>query len=171
VERTHARKRIRIAIVRDAHVAELRMQQPVQELPTGHSATSNARTDRDVTERVEPLARAPTMLTERSCVHIGVERNRHGQTSPDLLAYVRVSPAPAWECRDVAPLAEESFWSIGPNEPIPIASTGPSRSKKVTARPIVSSGVVVSIVSAARRSSGPLPIAHPHFDPPVSIPP
>jgi hypothetical protein len=60
---------------------------------------------------------------------------------------------------------------MGPNEPIPIASTGPSRSKKATARPIVSAGVVVWIVSAARTSSGPLPTAHCHFDPPVSIPP
>jgi hypothetical protein len=61
--------------------------------------------------------------------------------------------------------------STGPNEPIPIASTGPARTKKAIARPIVSSGVVVGKVSTARKSSGPLPTAHVHLEPPVSIPP
>jgi hypothetical protein len=61
--------------------------------------------------------------------------------------------------------------SRGPNEPIPIASMGPSPSKKATARPIVSAGVVVGIVALARTSSGPVPIAHYHFDPPASMPP
>jgi hypothetical protein len=68
-------------------------------------------------------------------------------------------------------VGDDSFWSIGPNEPIPIASTGPSRSKNATALPIVYAGVVVWIVSAARRLSGPVPTAHSHFDPPVSMPP
>jgi len=68
-------------------------------------------------------------------------------------------------------VGEATFWSTGPNEPIPIASTGPSRSKKATGRSIVSFGVVVAIVSVARRSSGPFPTAHSHFDPPVSMPP
>ena len=54
-------------------------------------------------------------------------------------------------------VGEAGFRSTGPNEPIPIASTGPSRSKKATARPIVSSGVVVGIVAVARRASGPVP--------------
>src|SRR5512132_2560744 len=68
-------------------------------------------------------------------------------------------------------VAELRFWSIGPKDPMPIAATGPSRSKNAIARPIVSSGVDVGIVSVARRSSGPLPTAHSHFEPPVSIPP
>ena len=36
---------------------------------------------------------------------------------------------------------------------------------------IVSAGVVVGKVAVARRSSGPVPIAHSHFDPPASMPP
>jgi hypothetical protein len=63
------------------------------------------------------------------------------------------------------------LWSIGPNEPIPIDFTLSPRSKNAMARSIVSCGVVVRIVSVARRSSGPVPIAHSHLDPPVSIPP
>ena len=68
-------------------------------------------------------------------------------------------------------VGDETLPSSGPNEPIPIASTGPSRSKNATTRSIVSSGVVVGNVSVARRSSGPTPTAHSHFEPPVSIPP
>ena len=68
-------------------------------------------------------------------------------------------------------VGDETFPSSGPNEPIPIASTGPSRSKKATTRSIVSAGAVVGTVSVARRSSGPEPTAHCHFEPPVSIPP
>jgi hypothetical protein len=60
---------------------------------------------------------------------------------------------------------------MGPNEPIPRASTRSFRAKKATARPIVSSGAVVGIVSAARMSFGPVPTAHSHLEPPVSIPP
>jgi hypothetical protein len=44
-------------------------------------------------------------------------------------------------------------------------------SKKAAARPIVSSGVVVGNAVSARRSSGPVPIAHFQVVPPVSIPP
>jgi hypothetical protein len=54
---------------------------------------------------------------------------------------------------------------------MPIASTGPAREKKSTARPIVSFGVVVGIVVTAQSSSGPIAIAHSHFEPPLSIPP
>src|SRR5207244_4682409 len=61
--------------------------------------------------------------------------------------------------------------STGPKEPIPIASTGPARSKKATAWPIVSAGIVVGIDSVARRSAGDVPIAHSHLEPPVSMPP
>jgi len=68
-------------------------------------------------------------------------------------------------------VGEPSRRSTGPNEPTPSASTGPSRSKNAVARAIVSSGVVVGKVSLARRSSGPVPTAHCHFVPPVSIPP
>jgi hypothetical protein len=61
--------------------------------------------------------------------------------------------------------------STGPDEPIPIASTGPSRSKKATASAIVSAGLVVGIVEPARRSSGAVPTAHSHLEPPASMPP
>jgi hypothetical protein len=54
-------------------------------------------------------------------------------------------------------VGDDGFRSRGPNEPIPIASTGPSRSKKATTRPIVSSGIVVGIVPVARTSLGPVP--------------
>src|SRR5579862_1538479 len=68
-------------------------------------------------------------------------------------------------------VGEAGSRSSGPKEPTPSAPTGPSRSKKATARPIVSSGLVVGIVATARMSSGPVPTAHSHFEPPLSTPP
>ena len=68
-------------------------------------------------------------------------------------------------------VGEDGLRSTGPKQPIPTASTGPLRSKNATARPIVSVGVVVEMVSVARRSVGPVPIPHSHFEPPASIPP
>jgi hypothetical protein len=61
--------------------------------------------------------------------------------------------------------------SIGPNEPIPTAATGPLRAKNSTARAIVSSGFPVGKMTVSLMSSGPLPIAETHFVPPASIPP
>ena len=61
--------------------------------------------------------------------------------------------------------------STGPNEPIPTASSGPSRSKNATAPAIVSAGLVVGTVEAAWTSSGPVPTAHSHLEPPASMPP
>jgi len=68
-------------------------------------------------------------------------------------------------------VADVRLGSTGPNEPIPIAPTGPSRSKNSTTLPIVSSGVVVGMVAVAVSASGPVPIAHSHLEPPVSMPP
>ena len=68
-------------------------------------------------------------------------------------------------------VGDSGFRSIGPNEPMPIAASGLAASRNATARPIVSDGVVVGIVSSARMSSGPVPTAHSHVEPPVSIPP
>jgi hypothetical protein len=65
-----------------------------------------------------------------------------------------------------------------PPEPTPadlLADIGmsPARLRVVVmfARLIVSAGVVVGIVAVARRFSGPVPIAHSHLEPPLSIPP
>ena len=43
--------------------------------------------------------------------------------------------------------------------------------KNAAARPMVSSGVVVGIVTASPRPPAPSPIAQIHFVPPASIPP
>jgi hypothetical protein len=62
--------------------------------------------------------------------------------------------------------------SIGPNEPIPIASSAPFRpAKNSTARAIVSSGALVGNVVVFWMSLGPYPTAHTHFEPPASTPP
>ena len=156
-----------------AHVADLGMQQPVQELAAGHPAAADAGADRDVAEGVEPPGRAPAVLAERGRVDVGVEGDRHRQAPADLLADVGVRPAGLGGRGDVSPGRRRRVCGrSGPNEPIPIASTGPSRSKNAITGSIVSSGVVVGIVSVARRSSGPvadraLPLGAACLDPAV----
>jgi hypothetical protein len=68
-------------------------------------------------------------------------------------------------------VGESRRTSIGPNEPIPRASSVPLAAKNSTARAIVSSGCVVGNVTHSRTSSGPLPVAQTHFVPPASTPP
>ena len=96
------------------------------------------------------------------------ETESRSQISGATLAFAQPGFGVVFTCPQVG---EPSRRSTGPNDPIPIAATGPSLSKNATARPIVSAGVVVGKVPVARRSSGDVPIAHTHFVPPPSMPP
>jgi hypothetical protein len=166
VERADARERVLLAVVRDAEVADFRMLHAVKRRAVHEDAASDAGADGHVAADVQPPRGAPAELAERSRVHVGVEDERDAEAAADLAGDVRVRPAGL----GVVVITPRTR-STGPNEPIPIASTGPSRSKKATASPIVSAGVVVAMVESARRPSGPVPTAHSHLEPPASMPP
>src|SRR6185503_8190678 len=94
---------IRVPVVRDAHVPELRVHQPVEELPLDQTAAADAGAHRYVAGRVEPLRRAPAMFAERGRVDVRVESNRNGQAAPNLLAEVGLRPAGFRRRRYVSP--------------------------------------------------------------------
>ena len=84
------------------------------------------------------------MLAERRGVDVGVEGDRDAESRRRISGATSVCAQPGFGVVVMWPqVGEARLRSTGPNEPIPIASTGPSRSKKATARSIVSSGVVV----------------------------
>src|SRR4029453_5782879 len=64
------------AIVRDPHVPELRMKEPVHDPPIPPPAAADSGPDGDVTEGLEAGRRSPTVLAKRSRVYICIERDR-----------------------------------------------------------------------------------------------
>ncbi len=112
----------------------------------------------------------PAMFAERSGVVVGVERHPHGETAPDLLAHVGVSPARLGRVRDVAPRRRRELLVDRTERTDSDRLDGPFALEEGDGTFDRLFGVVVAIVSVARRSSGPFPTAHSHFDPPVSIP-
>jgi hypothetical protein len=103
VVRADAVERIALAVVRDPHVAELRMEQPVHEPSVREAAAADPRADRDVTEGVEAGRGAPAVLAERRRVDVGVERERHVELLLERGHEIRVGPAVLWRRRDPAP--------------------------------------------------------------------
>ena len=96
-------ERIGVDVVGDAEVAELRMQEPVDERAVDHRAAADARTDGDVTEGVDVLRGAPPVLSERGGVHVGVEGDGHAEAPPELAGEIRVRPAGLGRGRHVSP--------------------------------------------------------------------
>ena len=167
-----ARKRVGVAVVRDAHVAELGVDEAVHERSADHRAAADPRPDRDVTEGVESPGGAPALLAERGRVDVGVEGDRYRKPAADLLADVGVRPARLRRRRDVSPgrgrrLAVDGAERADADRRRPVP---PVRRRRPPGR-ASPAGVVVGTVSVARRSSGPVPTAHSHFEPPASIPP
>ena len=95
VVRADARERVGVAVVGIAQVAELRMDEAVQELAADHPAAADPGADREVAEGVEPLGGAPAVLAERGGVDVGVERDRHAEPAARARARRRCSPSPA----------------------------------------------------------------------------
>ncbi len=75
VIRARALKRVSRLIVRDSHMPELGMKEPMQQTPVRHAAAADARPDGDVAERVEADRSAPALLAKGRGVHVGVERD------------------------------------------------------------------------------------------------
>jgi hypothetical protein len=102
VERADAVERVRGAVVRDAHVAELRMREPVHELLADHGPAADAGADGHVAEGVQPDGRAPALLAERRRVHVRVERDLHAERRAQRADDVRVGPPRLRSRRDQA---------------------------------------------------------------------
>src|SRR5512132_4409608 len=100
---TDTGKRVRVAIVRDPHVSELRVQQPVQELAADHAAAADAGADCDVAGGVESSRGSPAVLPERGRVYVRVEGDRYAEAALDLPPEVGLRPAGLRGRRDVAP--------------------------------------------------------------------
>ena len=92
VERARARERIRLEIVRDAHVPHLRVDEPVHQPAVHHAATADPRADGQVNERVESLRRAPAPLTERRGVDVGVDADFDAERVSDGAGDIHVRP-------------------------------------------------------------------------------
>jgi hypothetical protein len=160
VIRTDAVERVGIEIVRDTQMPELGVEQAVQDTSVDDRAAADAaptvtyqsvRNSRPAPQRCSPRAAAFTSVSNAT----GTSSLRRISCPTSMFAQ------PGFGVVVMHPQVIESMRvSTGPKEPMPIASTGPAREKKSTARPIVSFGVVVGIVVTAQRSSGPIPIAH-----------
>ena len=70
---TDALEWIGLAVVRDPHVPELGVHEPVEKLPARHPSAADPGADGDVAEGVEPLGGTPEVLAEGRRVHVGVE--------------------------------------------------------------------------------------------------
>src|SRR6266480_492075 len=100
---TNAWKRVHLPIVRDPHVSELRVQQPVHQLAADHAAAADAGANGDVAGGVEITCRPPAVLSERGRVHVRVEGDRYAESALDLPPEVGLRPAGLRSRRDVAP--------------------------------------------------------------------
>src|SRR5262249_51425882 len=67
---------IEVVVVRNAHVAELGMEEAMDRAAAHQPAAADPGADRDVAEHLEPFCSAPAMLTQRGCVDICVECDR-----------------------------------------------------------------------------------------------
>jgi hypothetical protein len=92
-QRARAGKGIAFGVVRDEHVPDLRMHEPVHELVARHHSAADPRADRDVTKGVEAGRRAPALLTERGSVDVGVEDDRYVERRAHRADDVGVRPA------------------------------------------------------------------------------
>jgi len=76
VVRTEAGEGVGVPVVGNAHVAHLRVDQPMHQPAAQHTAAANAGADGEVEEGVKPLSCAPAMLAQRRAVDVGVEADR-----------------------------------------------------------------------------------------------
>ena len=93
-------ERIAVAIVRDAHVPELGMQEAVRHLTADDHAAADPGSDRDVAERVESLRGAEAPFAERCCADVGLDRDRHTELRGEQRADVGAGPAGLGRRRD-----------------------------------------------------------------------
>jgi hypothetical protein len=88
--------------VRDPEVAELGVGQPVDDSAARDHTATDARSDRDVDERVESACCAVAVLAERRCVHVRVEGHRDAEACPKWLHDAGVRPSRLGRRRDPA---------------------------------------------------------------------
>ena len=83
MERARPGERVGRAVVRDAHVPHLRMDQAVHH-PSVHEPTAaDPGAHGEIDEVVEPLRRAPSALAQGGGVDVGVEAHRDAEGLTD----------------------------------------------------------------------------------------
>ena len=78
MKRADAVERIRTTIVGNTQMAELGVKEPVQGLTRDHDASADPGSDRDIADDFQALRGTPAGLTDRRCVHVGVEGDGNG---------------------------------------------------------------------------------------------
>ena len=94
---------VAFAVVRDAHVPELRMQEAVQEPAVRHPPGPDPRADGDIGEGVETDRSSPAVLAERRRVDVGVDGNGNVQALSESRSDIRLGPTWLWSRRDLTP--------------------------------------------------------------------
>ena len=156
-------------VVRNAHVAELRIHQAVHERAVHRCPASDARPHGGVAERPEPREPpqcSPAPQRSRRC-----RRRRGRRAAAELVPDVGVGPA-GLGVVVMRPTSMTRSGSTGPIEPIPAPPTASPLSKNAD-------DTVDRLgrrrgrgrLAGARGSSAPVPIAHSPFEPPLSMPP
>jgi hypothetical protein len=84
-------------------MAELGVKKPVQGPTRQHDTSANPGPDRDVADGFQTLRGTPAVLTERRCVHVGVEGDGNAQPAAELLPDIGVRPSRLGGGGDVPP--------------------------------------------------------------------
>src|SRR5262249_14751262 len=88
-----SRERVSLPVVRNPHVAHLRVQQSVHQSPFHHSTPANPGAYGYVDEGIKSLGCAPFTLAECCNVHVCIESNGQVETAPDRPCQIYILPA------------------------------------------------------------------------------